>query len=216
MKEKLKKLLGINGLIIVAIVFTAVWIVRGNNSTPERVEIPDEVANSLKLPSAIDPPPAEVSSMANETVGEAGRQYEGSGTKFEIHPETNEADKIDRSILMPENVKGKWKAVKLMVRNKDDEEQNEMKTVELGSSFPLGDSGLKVTVGPFFPNFVMDKTRYTSMDNKLINPAVRLVVEENGKTIFEGWAFEKYPSLYAFKHEKYSLQLMDSVAADVS
>ncbi|MCP5107430.1 MAG: hypothetical protein GY950_28845 [bacterium] len=145
MKEKFKKLLGINGLIIVAIIFTVVWIVRGNNSTPERTEIPDEVAKNMKLPSAIDPAPAGVSSSVNESASEAGQQYEGSGTKFEVHPETVEAEKLDRAILIPENVKGKWKAVKLMVRNKDDEEQSEMKTLELGSSFPLDDS-LKVTV----------------------------------------------------------------------
>ena len=50
----------------------------------------------------------------------------------------------------------------------------------------------------------------------MTNPAVRLVVEENGKTLYEGWAFAKYPTMYAFEHDEFALQLMDYIPADVS
>jgi hypothetical protein len=132
------------------------------------------------------------------------------------HPTAQEAKQFQREILVPDSVKGKWKAVKIMVGDKSDEEKNEVKIVELGSSFMIGDSGIKVTVGAFFPNFVMDKSHYTSMDNTLINPAVEMTVEENGKNLYKGWAFEKHPTMYAFEHDKFSLQLMGSIAADVS
>jgi len=138
------------------------------------------------------------------------------GSSYDAHPAAVEAKKIQREIFIPGNVKGKWKAVKILIRDKTDEEKNEIKTVELGTTFILGDRGMKVTVGPFFPNFVMDETHYTSMDNQLINPAVQIVVEENGKNLYKGWVFEKHPTLYAFENEKYSLQLMGSIAADVS
>ena len=91
-----------------------------------------------------------------------------------------------------------------------------MKTASLGSSFELEGSAIKVTVGPFMPNFVMTQTNYTSKGNELTNPAVRLVVEENGKTLYEGWAFAKYPTMYAFEHEEFAFQLMDYIPADVS
>ncbi len=135
---------------------------------------------------------------------------------YDAHPAAVEAKKIQRENFIPDNVKGKWKAVKILIRDKTDEEKNEIKTVELGTTFALGDGGMKVTVCPFFPNFVMDESHYTSMDNQLMNPAVQIVVEENGKNIYKGWAFENHPTLYAFENEKYGLQLMGSIAAEVS
>ena len=134
----------------------------------------------------------------------------------QTHPGVIEGIKINRGIVIPKEVEGKWKAVKFMVRNKIDESRNTMKVVSLENSFNLGDSRIKVTAGPFMPNFVMTKNNYSSNGNKLINPAVRLLVEENGKILYEGWAFAKYPNMYAFEHKEFALQLMDYIPADVS
>ena len=133
-----------------------------------------------------------------------------------VHPGVKEEVKIDRGIVVPKEVKGQWKAVKIMVRNKIDESRSSMKTASLGSSFNLDGSGIKVTVGPFMPNFVMTQKNYSSNGNELINPAVRLRVEDKGKILFEGWAFAKYPTMYAFEHDEFAFQLMDYIPADVS
>ena len=133
-----------------------------------------------------------------------------------VHPGVKEEVKIDRGIVIPKEVKGQWKAVKIMVRNKIDESRSSMKTASLGSSFNLDGSGIKVTVGPFMPNFVMTQKNYSSNGNELINPAVRLRVEDKGKILFEGWAFAKYPTMYAFEHDEFAFQLMDYIPADVS
>ncbi len=132
------------------------------------------------------------------------------------HPNVREGVKVQRAIVVPEEAEGKWKAVKLLIKNKKDEGRNEMKTITLGSSFELEDSGIRITVGPFLPNFVMSQKAYTSGGNELTNPAVQLVVEQNGKTIYTGWAFAKYPTMYAFEHEDFALQLMDYIPIDVS
>ena len=137
-------------------------------------------------------------------------------SKDENHPSVKEAVKVERAVEVPNEVQGKWKAVKLLIKNKKDEERNEMKTVILGDSFELEDSGIKVTVGPFLPNFVMSQKAYTSGGNELTNPAIQIVVEQNGKTIYTGWAFAKYPTMYAFEHEDFALQLMDYIPIDVS
>ena len=148
------------------------------------------------------------------------QQVEASGSygrqATEGHPDVQERVKIERGVVVPDGVKGKWKAVKLLVKNKKDEERNEMKTITLGSSFELEDSGIRVTVGPFLPNFVMSQKAYTSSGNELTNPAVQLVVEQNGKTLYTGWAFAKYPTMYAFEHDVFALQLMDYIPMDVS
>ncbi|MDP6735299.1 MAG: hypothetical protein QF732_02225 [Nitrospinaceae bacterium] len=146
----------------------------------------------------------------------ASRLKEGSGQKSFGHPQVTPDQMPARGVNVPRDVQGKWKAVKILVRNKFDGELTRVRTVELNSSFSPEDSGLKVTVGPFLPNFVMDKTTYTSVGNEELNPAVQLVVEENDKIIYKGWAFKQFPLMYTFEHEVYSLELLASVPADVS
>jgi Uncharacterized protein conserved in bacteria (DUF2155) len=142
---------------------------------------------------------------------------EGSGGARDDHPLINEDQKnLNREIIVPKRVEGKWKAVKILVRDKSDEERNVMQTVELGSTFKLGDSGITVSAGEFFPNFILDQSRYTSIDNTLGNPAIHLVITENGKEIYNGWTFAKYPGLYAFEHPRYGLQLMDFIPTPTS
>ncbi len=145
-------------------------------------------------------------------------QYaEGSESDNTGHPEIEAGEsRQSREVVVPADVDGKWKAVKIMVRNKQDEEQSKMEMVTLGSSFDVAGSQLKVTVGPFLPNFVMTQATFTSNGNELVNPAVRLVVKEGDKTLFEGWAFAKYPGMYAFEHDTWSLQLMDFIPVSTS
>ena len=155
-------------------------------------------------------------------------QFEGSQSKSgyskkqplkipdESHPGVKEGVKINRVIIVPQEVEGQWKAVKIRVRNKIDESKNSMKMILLGDSFELKGSAIKVTVGPFMPNFVMTQKTYSSKGNELTNPAVRLIVEENGKIFYEGWAFAKYPTMYMFEHNEFALQLIDYIPADVS
>jgi len=141
---------------------------------------------------------------------------EGSSTKTGEHPEVNEIKNVPRKILVPSEVEGKWKAVKIMVRNKKDEELGGIQTLELGTSFIPSGSELKVTLGPFLPNFVMDKATYTSTGNEALNPAVQLIVEEAGKVIYKGWVFKKFPSMYAFEHHLISIELLGAIPAHVS
>ncbi|MFQ5673892.1 MAG: hypothetical protein ACE5G9_12440 [Nitrospinales bacterium] len=171
--------------------------------------------DSVQLPPGISR--YEGSSIRNQRQANAARSLvQGYDDASGNHPNVGKAQKVQRTIAVPDDVRGKWKAVKLMIKNKADEERNQMKTVSLGSSFTLADSGIKVTVGPFLPNFAMTDTSYTSMGNRPENPAVQLVVEENGRRIYEGWAFSKFPGLYAFPHERFGIQLMDFIPEPVS
>jgi len=146
----------------------------------------------------------------------AARMAADSGGDGRAHPDVKQSEKIQRKVIIPESVVGKWKAVKVLVRNKADEGKNEIKTVPIGSSFQIGDTGIKVTVVSFLPNFVMDQGIYTSMNNRTSNPAVQLVVEENGKVLYKGWTFAKYPDMYSFQHNAFALELKDYIPEDVS
>ncbi len=145
------------------------------------------------------------------------KQAEGSDSDVDGHPVLDPGQQpVQRNIVVPASVDGKWKSVKIFVRNKRDEEKSRMRTVDLGSSFTIEGTGIHVNVGPFLPNFMMDAGSYTSNGNELSNPAVRIVVKEGDKQIFEGWAFAKFPGMYAFEHEAWGLQLMDFIPMEVS
>ena len=143
------------------------------------------------------------------------KREEGSRTKMEAHPKLGQEEILKREVRIPENVKDKWKAVKFLIKNKQDEEENKFQIVELGQTFEL-ENGITAIVGPFLPNFVMNELYYTSMNNQLLNPAVHVTVKENGKTIYDGWTFARYPDLYAFEHDRYGIQLTDYIPKEVS
>jgi hypothetical protein len=47
----------------------------------------------------------------------------------------------------------------------------------------------------------------TSSTNEPTNPAVNIVVSENGGLIFSGWLFQKFPTTHAFTHPRFSIGL---------
>ena len=132
------------------------------------------------------------------------------------HPQVNGKQLVSRETVVPPKVEGKWNAVKILVRNKEDEKLGGIHTLNLGASFVPAGSGLTVTVGQFLPNFVMDKTTYTSIGNEPLNPAVQLIVEEAGKIIYKGWAFKRFPSMYGFEHQLISIELLGAILAVAS
>jgi hypothetical protein len=140
----------------------------------------------------------------------------GSGANEGAHPQLNNKQQTSREIVVPYEVEGKWNSVKILIQNKEDDELGGIHTLKLGSRFrPVG-LGLTLTVGPFLPNFVMDKKSYTSNGNKPLNPAVQLIVEESGKIIYKGWAFEKFPSMYKFEHKLISIKLLGAIPNVIS
>ncbi|WP_183353708.1 DUF2155 domain-containing protein [Geomonas silvestris] len=115
-------------------------------------------------------------------------------------------------VVVPDSVKGKWKAVKVAVADKNAKQQN-VYELELGKDFKLPDSDLTLTVENFLPNFVMEGTTLTSISNELKNPAAQLVIHEGKKEIFKGWLFTLYPTTHAFQHPQYGFTLVDYVPA---
>jgi hypothetical protein len=118
--------------------------------------------------------------------------------------------KADLKIVVPETVKGEWKAVKLEVTDKSTNSIKEV-TISLNSEYSIPDSNLKIKVGDFLPDFRMEGTIITSASNEPKNPAIQLTVLENGKEIFKGWLYSKFPSIHPFQHEKYSLRLIEGI-----
>jgi len=113
-------------------------------------------------------------------------------------------------VVVPDSVKGKWKAVQVAVADKNAKQQK-VYTINIGEEFKLPGSDLTVRVENFLPHFVMEGTALTSQSNELVNPAAQFIIREGGKEIFKGWLFSLYPTTHAFQHPQYGFTLVDYI-----
>lgn len=116
----------------------------------------------------------------------------------------------EKKIVVPDQVKGKWKAVKIEVEYKDKNSRKQF-TVPLHSDFKVPDSDLIIKTGDFLPHFSMAADAITSSSNNPENPAARIEVLQNNKEIFHGWLFAKFPAVHPFQHDKYGVTLVEGV-----
>jgi hypothetical protein len=116
----------------------------------------------------------------------------------------------EKKVVVPDGVKGTWKAVKIEVEYKDKKSKKEF-TVPLNSDFKVPDSDLVVKVGEFLPHFSMTADSITSSSNNAENPAAQVEIFQNQKEIFHGWLFAKFPSVHPFQNDKYGVTLKDGV-----
>jgi hypothetical protein len=115
-------------------------------------------------------------------------------------------------IIIPDEVQGKWKAVKIAVLDKETTRE-EVYTIDLDSEFTIPGDGLTLRVSNFLPAFIMDGLTLTSVSNEPRNPAVQIEISENGRRVFKGWLFSLYPGTHAFHHPRYSFTLVDFLPA---
>jgi hypothetical protein len=121
------------------------------------------------------------------------------------------ARKAGSRVVVPAEVEGKWRAVKIAVLDKTTGRET-VHTVAIGGQLALaGDIVLQVR--NFLPAFIMEGTVLTSVSNETRNPAAQIVVTEGEKEVYRGWLFSLYPGTHAFQHPQYSFTLVDFVPA---
>jgi hypothetical protein len=86
-------------------------------------------------------------------------------------------------------------------------------SINVGGSYTVPGSSLKIEVEEFLPDFKMEGTVITSSSNEPNNPAARVKVFDGGKEIFKGWLYSKFPAIHPFQHEKYALTLKEGKKA---
>jgi hypothetical protein len=126
--------------------------------------------------------------------------------------------KGETKLVVPEGLKGKWSAVKIVVTDKGTQKSEEY-TVKLNSEFKIPNSNLKIAVGDFLPDFRMEGTTVTSASDEPKNPAVGVKVFEADNQVFPapgkkwGWLYAKpeLRGIHPFEHPKYSIFLKEAV-----
>ncbi len=122
-----------------------------------------------------------------------------------------EMPKIDRKVIVPNNVKATWKAVKLNIEDKSSKSAKEY-VVAVGSDLAVPNTKIKVKVLAFLPDFKMGDQEITSASDKPNNPAAQVLVEEPGKPEWKGWLYSMHPAIHPFQHEKIAITLVGGVS----
>jgi hypothetical protein len=120
--------------------------------------------------------------------------------------------KTETKVVIPDALKGKYKAIKIVVVDVPTKKETPY-VVALGVAFPLPGTGMTVQVDNVLPHFGMGEGVITSSSDKMTNPAAQVRVSEGGKEVWKGWLFSLYPDTHAFANDKYTLKLVDFVAA---
>src|SRR5512134_975154 len=116
----------------------------------------------------------------------------------------------EKKIVVPDAVKGAWKAVKIEVEYKDKKSKKQF-TIPLKSEFKVPDSDLAIKIGEFMPHFTMAADSITSSSNNPENPAAQVEIFQNQKEIFHGWLFAKFPAVHPFQHDKFGVTLVEGI-----
>ncbi len=127
-------------------------------------------------------------------------------------PVSGHMAKREAVVVVPDSVRGKWKAIKIAVTNKETNKET-VYTVAIGSEIAIPNAGLSIRVENFLPHFMMEGTTLTSQSNEPKNPAAQIRIKEGGKEIFKGWLYSLYPTTHAFQHPKYGFTLVDFLPA---
>ena len=129
-----------------------------------------------------------------------------------------EIPKVEFQIVVPQNVKAQWSAVKFIVADKVHNKELEI-SAPIDGETKIPDTNLVVKVGPFLPDFRMDANTITSSSNEPNNPAVAVIIYEDGKQIFPEpgkkwgwfWARKELQMMHLFQHQRFALTLKEGV-----
>ena len=148
-----------------------------------------------------------ISACGKQEQPPAGQQQPSASPNLALPQKGQEA-----TVTLPPDVKGKWKAIKVSVTDKKTQATKEL-TVKLGEEQKIPGSKLSIKAVEFLPSFVMQGLNITSASNEPANPAAQVIITEDGKEIFKGWLFLKFPTTHAFQHPEYSVVLTGGVPA---
>ncbi len=112
--------------------------------------------------------------------------------------------KFDRPINIPEEVQKTWKVATVEIVDKT--AGKAVKELEVKKDQTVKYGSLEIKVLYIVPHLVLDQG-YTSASNEPQNPAILVIVKENGKTIYAGPIYQKFPHMYNINHPRYELIL---------
>ena len=150
------------------------------------------------VPDARQDASEAVADPATDSIGTSGGGSLGDATtEVRVAPEIADA----------------WSAVRIEVLDRDTGDERVFE-VPLGGADLLGDSGLVLSAETFVPDFIMDENGIRSRTPEPHNPAVQVVISEDGMEDYRGWLFAAMPEIQSFPHPRFRVLLLEGVAAE--
>jgi len=128
---------------------------------------------------------------------------EGHDELMAVHSGKN-LTKFDKPINIPPEVVNTWKYATIKIVDRTTGKVVKTEKVSKDSEVKYGDLDIKILY--IVPHLVLGDG-YTSGSNEPLNPAILVEVKSNGKTIYAGPIYEKFPEMYNINHPKYVLIL---------
>ena len=127
------------------------------------------------------------------------------------NPHANKPAAPQKKIIVPKEVSAKYKSVIIEVGYKTTN-----KTVDtdvlIGQKAEVPGTPLVIEVEAYLPDFTMDQNSLmTSKSANENNPAAKVKVFKEGKLVFDGWLFKKFPDVHPFEDPEYKLRFKSSV-----
>jgi len=127
-----------------------------------------------------------------------------------LKPKLSHKTSSEKTVVVPPDVAVAWKGVRIAVIDKSRATEN-IYTLPLSGVSRLPSSKLTISVEAFLPSFIIEGTVMTSSSNELNNPGVKVSISDDGKPVFKGWLFSKYPATHAVTLPKYGFTLVGVV-----
>ena len=119
---------------------------------------------------------------------------------------------VNTDIRLPEEILAGWTGVRVRVVDSTTG-GSERFEIPLGQATSLGDTGLTLVADSFVPDFVMDESGITSRSVNTENPAVHVVISEQGSEPYQGWLFAAMPDIHPYPHDRYRVLLEEWIPA---
>lgn len=113
---------------------------------------------------------------------------------------------VPNRLEIPPEVQEAYSGIRILWKDSQSGKEGVL-DVPLGGTASIPGSTLQVQGEVYLPAFSMSQGTITSSGVEEQNPAARIAVAENGKEIFGGWIFTRFPDVHPFEHSRYSLKL---------
>lgn len=117
---------------------------------------------------------------------------------------------VPTKLVVPPEVAASFSGVRIGWKDSQSGQEGVV-DVPVGGSARIPGSDLEIRSDVFLPSFSMTSEEITSTGIGQENPAARIAVVENGKEVFAGWIFQRFPDVHPFQHPRFSLRLEGGV-----
>ncbi len=119
----------------------------------------------------------------------------------------------DNIVIIPEEIKRKWPAVKLKVRDNVSGKFTDYAVNIGGEVFLDSSGGLQIRLKHYVPDFLRDGEKIITLSSQANNPAVMVALLQGTQEIYSGWVFKKNPSHNTFTHGTFEIILGEAIEA---